>query len=95
MENTRDDGLNHPADRLALVRQRIKALQEQEAELKTAVKELALEDRAGRYYEAKVTEVKRRMLDREKLFDAYGAAEMEKYMTDTSATVVTVKAMEG
>lgn len=90
-----DDGLNHPADRLALVRERIKALQEQEAELKAAVKALAPEDRTGRYYEAKVTEVKRRMLDREKLFDAYGAAELEKYMADTSAMVVTIKPMEG
>lgn len=90
-----DDGLNHPVDRLALVRERIKELQAQEMELKAAVKELAPEDRVGRYHEAKVATVKRRMLDREKLFDAYGAEEMEKYMSDTEATVVTIKPMEG
>lgn len=90
-----DDGLNHPADQLALVRLRIKALQEQEAELKAAIKDLAPEDRVGRYHEAKVAMVKRRMLDREKLFDAYGAEEMEKYMTDSEAAVVTIKPMEG
>ena len=58
-----DDGLNHPADRLALVRQRIKALQEEEAELKAACVELAPEDRVGRWNEVKVATVSRTALD--------------------------------
>lgn len=90
-----DDGLNHPADQLALVRQRIKALQEQEAELKAACAKLPEADRVGRYNEVKVSIVKRETLDTKALKEAMGDGALAPYMKTTEATVVTIKPMEG
>lgn len=90
-----DDGLNHPADRLALVRQRIKALQEDEAELKAVCAELPEADRVGRYNEVRVATVSRTALDTKALKEAMGEAALQPYMKTTEATVVTIKPMEG
>ena len=90
-----DDGLNHPADRLALVRQRIKTLQEEEAELKKVCADLAEADRVGRYNEVRVAVVKRETLDTKALKEAMGEAALAPYMKTTEATVVTIKPMEG
>ena len=89
-----DDGLNHPADQLALVRSRIKALQEQEAELKAACQKLPEADRVGRYNEVRVATVQRTALDTKALKDAMGEAALAPYMKTTEATVVTIKPME-
>lgn len=88
-----DDGLNHPADQLALVRQRIKTLQEQEAELKAACAALPESERLGRYSEVKVAVVSRTTLDAKALREALGEAAVAPFMKTTEATVVTVKAM--
>ena len=90
-----DDGLNHPADQLALVRQRIKALQEQEAELKAACAALPESERVGRYNEVRVAVVSRTALDAKALREALGEAAVAPYMRTTEATVVTIKPMEG
>lgn len=90
-----DDGLNHPADQLALVRQRIKALTEQEAELKAACARLPESERVGRYNEVRVATVQRTALDTKALKEALGETALAPYMKTTEATVVTVKAMEG
>ena len=90
-----DDGLNHPADQLALVRSRIKALQEQEAELKAACAKLPEAERVGRYNEVKVSVVKRETLDTRALKEAMGEEALKPYMKATEATVVTIKPMEG
>jgi len=90
-----DDGLNHPADRLALVRQRIKALQEEEVELKAACVDLAPEDRVGRWNEVKVAVISRTALDTKALREAMGEDALSPYMKTTEATVVTIKPMEG
>jgi hypothetical protein len=90
-----DDGLNHPADRLALVRQRIKTLQEDEAALKKACADLPEADRVGRYNEVRVAVVKRETLDTKALKEAMGEAALAPYMKVTEATVVTIKPMEG
>lgn len=90
-----DDGLNHPADQLALVRQRIKALQEQEAELKAACAKLPEADRVGRYNEVRVAVVQRTALDTKALKEAMGEDALAPYMKTTEATVVTIKPMEG
>jgi hypothetical protein len=95
MANTTDDGLNHPADRLALVRQRIRALQEEEAELKKACADLAEPDRVGRYNEVRVAVVRRETLDTKALKEAMGETALAPYVKTTEATVVTIKAMEG
>ena len=88
-----DDGMNHPADQLALVRQRIKALTEQEAELKAACAKLPEADRVGRYNEVRVATVVRTALDTKALKEALGEAALAPYMKTTEATVVTVKPM--
>ncbi len=89
-----EDGLNHPADQLALVRSRIKALQEQEAELKATCAKLPEADRVGRYNEVRVATVQRTALDTKALREAVGEEGLAPYMNTTEATVVTVKAME-
>lgn len=90
-----DDGLNHPADQLALVRQRIKVLQDQEAELKAACAKLPEADRVGRYNEVRVAVVQRTALDTKALKEAMGEDALKPYMKTTEATVVTIKPMEG
>lgn len=90
-----DDGLNHPADQLALVRQRIKALQEQEAELKAVCAKLPESDWLGRYNAVNVAKVSRTALDTKALKEALGEAALAPYMKTTEATVVTIKPMEG
>lgn len=90
-----DDGLNHPADQLALVRSRIKALQEQEAELKATCAKLPEADRVGRYNEVRVAVVRRETLDTKALKEAMGEDALSPYMKATEATVVTIKPMEG
>lgn len=90
-----DEGLNHPADQLALVRQRIKALQEQEAELKATCAKLPEADRVGRYNEVRVAVVRRETLDTKALKEALGETALAPYMKTTEATVVTIKPMEG
>lgn len=90
-----DEGLNHPADQLALVRSRIKALQEQEAELKAACAKLPEADRVGRYNEVKVAVIQRTALDTKALKEAMGDEALAPYMKTTEATVVTIKPMEG
>ena len=89
-----DNGLNHPADQLALVRGRIKALQDQEAELKAICAKLPESERVGRYNEVKVSQVSRTTLDTKALREALGEAAVEPYMKTTEATVVTIKPME-
>jgi hypothetical protein len=86
-----DDGLNHPADKLALVRQRIKKLQDEEADLKAACVALPESERAGRYAIVSVAKVGRSTLDTKALREALGEAAVEPYMKQTEATVVTVK----
>lgn len=86
-----NDGLNHPADKLALVRQRIKKLQDEEVELKAACVALPESERAGRYAIVSVSKVGRSTLDTKALREALGEAAVEPYMKQTEATVVTVK----
>lgn len=88
------DGLNHPADRLALVRQRIKALSEEEAQLKAACAQLAEDDRVGQYNEVRISSVSRTTLDAKALKEALGEAALSPFMKVTEAVVVTVKSME-
>lgn len=87
------DGLNHPADRLALVRQRIKALQAEEVELKDACAKLPQSDWLGRYNAVNVAKVSRTALDAKALKEALGEAALQPFMKTTEATVVTIKPM--
>ena len=89
-----DDGLNHPADQLALVRGRIKALEAQEAELKAICAKLPEGERVGRYNEVRVAVVARTALDTKALKEAMGETALAPYMKTTEATVVTIKPME-
>jgi hypothetical protein len=77
------------------VRQRIKALQEDEAELRKVCAELPEADRVGRYNEVRVATVSRTALDTKALKEAMGEAALQPYMKTTEATVVTIKPMEG
>lgn len=86
-----ETGINHPADQLKLVRDRIKKLQEQEAELKAACAKLPESDRAGRWATVVVSQVSRTTLDTKALKEALGEAVVAPYMKTTESTVVTLK----
>lgn len=90
-----DDGLNHPVNRLAMCRQRIKALQAEEATLKAACLDLAPDDRVGRYNEARVTMVSRSTIDTKALSEALGIEVLVPFTRVTEAVMLTVKAMGG
>ncbi len=89
------DGLNHPADKLALVRQRIKTLQAEEVELKAACLALAEGDRVGRYCEVRVTEVSRTTIDTKALSEAMGTDVLIKFTKVSANLMVTIKEIEG
>jgi len=85
------DGLNHPADKLAMIRQRIKKLQDEEVGLKAACVALPESERAGRYAIVSVSMVGRSSLDTKALREALGEAAVAPYMRTTEAVTVTVK----
>ena len=89
------DGLNHPADKLALVRQRIKALQAEEVELKAACLALAEEDRVGRYCEVRVTEVARSTIDTKALSEAMGTDVLLPFTKVSRSVMMTIRDIEG
>jgi hypothetical protein len=89
------DGLNHPADQLALVRGRIKVLQEEEAKLRALCAKLPESDWVGRYNAVSVATQSRSTLDTKALREALGETALQPYMKTTEATVVTIKPMEG
>jgi hypothetical protein len=88
-----DDGLNHPADRLALVRQRIKTLQAEEAELKAACLALDATDRVGRYAEVCVADVSRTTIDTKALKEGLGEDVLAPFQRTTQSVVLTIKQM--
>lgn len=89
------EGLNHPADRLAMVREKIRALQREEEDLKAMVRDLPEEDRMGRYYEGVVREVTRRSLDTRAMREAFSEDELEQFMKESTTTSVTLKDVGG
>ena len=89
------DGLNHPADKLALVRQRIKALQTEEAELKAACLALPEEDRMGRYCEVRVTEVSRSTIDTKALAEVMGTDVLGPFTKVSQNFMVTIRDIDG
>lgn len=93
MENT------HPVDALALCRDRIKRLKEEEEQLKAAVKDLPANERVGRHYEAIVSTRHSRRIDNvqlhEDIAERLGADYLEQFVKEDTSVVVTLKAMEG
>jgi hypothetical protein len=89
-----DEMTNHPADRLARVKEQIKALEAEEKSLKAAVLDLPEEDRAGRWYEVSVREQTASRVDNKKLVEAFGEDWLQAYKTDSTSTVITVRALE-
>lgn len=91
------EGLNHPADQLAQVRQRIKELQAEETALKAQLIGMEPGDRVGRYFETIVSERSSRTVDSKKLQEAViaekGEAWLEQFMKETASTVVSIKEM--
>lgn len=88
---------NHPADQLALVRDRIKKLEAEEAKLKASCLALAEEDRVGRFYEVRVTETERSVFDAKAAKAALAAAGHDVSALEKKATgvMVTLRALEG
>ena len=86
-----DEGINHPADQLALCRQRIKVLQAQEAELKAACLALGPEDRIGQYNEVRVTEVVRSTIDTKALTEAMGTEVLFPFTRKTESVTLTLR----
>ena len=89
------DGLNHPADRLALVRQRIKVLQAEEAELKAACLALIPADRLGQYAEVCVADVSRTTIDTKALKESLGEEVLAPFMRTTQSVTVTLRDFRG
>lgn len=91
------EGLNHPADQLAQVRQRIKDLQAEEKALKEQLIGMEPGDRVGRYFESLVSERAARTVDNKKLQEAVvaekGEAWLEQFIKETTSTVVSIKEM--
>ena len=88
-------GLNHPADQLAMVREKIKALQREEEDLKAMCRDLPEEERMRRYYEAAVRTVTRRSLDTRAMREAFSEDELERFMKESTTTSVVLKEMGG
>lgn len=86
---------NHPADQLALVRDRIKKLQAEEDSLKEACKALPEEDRIGRFYEVRITETERTTFDSKAAKAALVAAGVDVSGMDkkSSSATVTLRAI--
>ena len=89
------DGLNHPADRLSPVRQRIKVLQAQEAELKAACLALIPSDRVGQYAEACVADVSRTTIDTKALKENLGEDVLAPFYRTTLSQVLTLRDFRG
>ena len=90
-----DDGLNHPADRLSLVRQRIKVLQAQEAELKAACLALIPSDRVGQYAEVCVAEVSRTTVDTKAIKERMGEDVLAPFLRTTQSVTLTLRDLRG
>lgn len=87
----------HPADQLALVRQKIGELQQEEAALKREITALPEAERIGSYHEAVVTTSERTSWKGAALAElaaALGAAEEEISRCRNTATVTTVRIRE-
>lgn len=86
---------NHPADQLALVRDRIKKLQAEEETLKEACRALPEEDRLGRFFEVRVTETERTTFDGKAAKAAMIAAGLNVGSLDkvTKSSTVTLRAL--
>lgn len=86
---------NHPADQLALVRDRIKRLQAEEETLKAACKELPEGDRVGRFYEVRVTETERTTFDGKAAKELLKAAghDVSALEKKSSSVTVTLRAL--
>lgn len=89
------DGLNHPADRLALVRQRIKALQAEEVELKAACLALTPSDRVGLYAEVCVADVSRTTIDTKALKEGLAEEVLAPFFKTAHSQVLTVRDIRG
>jgi hypothetical protein len=85
---------NHPSDQLARVREQIKKLQAEEAELKRAVAGLPEDDRVGRWYEAKVRTDRSRRLDTAAMKDALGEEYLAQWMVENERSVIVTTALE-
>lgn len=85
---------NHPADQLALIRDRIKKLQAEEEKLKAACLELPEEDRLGRFFEVRVTPTERTSFDGKAAKAAMLAAGMDVSSLEKKTASVTVTLRE-
>jgi len=87
----------HPVDALALCRERIKRLKEEEEKLKEAVRELPETERVGRHYTAIVTQRVARRIDNtalhEDIVERMGEEYLEQFIRQDSSVVVTLKAL--
>jgi hypothetical protein len=88
------DDSNHPADQLARVREQIKALTEEEKELKAAVLALPEDDRVGRWNEAKVRQQTTNRVDTKAIGEVMGNEWLDQYKIEGSSTVITVHSLE-
>lgn len=82
---------NHPADRLASIRRKIKALQEDEAVAKADCEALPEGEREGRWFEVRVTDSERTTLDTKALKAALGEAALAPFQKTSASRTVTVK----
>jgi PD-(D/E)XK nuclease superfamily len=78
----------HPADQIADVRLQIKLLEKQETDLRERLINATELDRVGDDWIAKVSEQKKRLLDREALENHFGADTLQPFMRESAATVL-------
>lgn len=86
---------NHPADQLALVRDRIKRLKAEEETLKAACEALPEGDRIGRFYEVRLTSTERVTFDGKAAKAALIAAglDVSAMEKNSSSVMVTLRAI--
>jgi PD-(D/E)XK nuclease superfamily len=78
----------HPADQIADVKQQIAVLKKQETDLREILINATELDRVGDDWIAKVSEQKKRLLDREALENHFGADTLQPFMRESVATVL-------
>jgi hypothetical protein len=81
----------HPADQIADVRQRIGVLKKQEAGLRKILINATEADRVGDEWIARVSEQKKRLLDREGLERQFGTDAIRPFMYDSVSTRLKVE----
>jgi hypothetical protein len=84
------DNLNHPADKLAEVKEEIKKLKKIEMSLKDCLLEMPESDRVGRYFKARVNERAQKRLNRDLLNAEVNQNILDRCFIEQSVNMLTL-----